>query len=333
MMNTFVRFLTCRASLLACAALFLFLLLPGLGLTVSGAAGADPAAPGADAGKQAEVHRELPAMLKQGRKLLLKEQPAALEQFQRYVEKHPEDSEGYFWLGTALLEQQKSDAAIAALRTAVELNSARGLDSAQVRVNLGNALLASNRVDEAIVEYKRGIKINAYEPRAHFNLARALLKKETPYYAAVALSHLNIADELGLSLPEIWKYRAQAYALTKRYDEAGKQLSEYLAKLPYTSANGEARRKVSDLIGTLNNPPAEPEGLVPVKKRRYRLTQDQSYAVTHVDELRNLVTLVTIDQKDPDGGLQDGVNDGFFQMRIEDLRKQLSEGAARAEPR
>jgi tetratricopeptide (TPR) repeat protein len=294
---------------------------------------AGPAAPRADAGNKAEVHRELPAMLKQGRKLLLKGQPAAaLERFQRYVEKHPEDSEGYFWVGTALLEQQKSDAAIGALRKAAELNSARGLDGAQVRVNLGNALLASNRVDDAIVEYKRAIKIDAYEPRAHFNLARALLKKETPYHAAVALTHLNIADKLGLSLPEIWKYRAQAYAMTRRYDEAGQQLSGYLAKLPDTSANAEARRKVNDLINILSNPPAEPDGLVPVKKRRYKLARDQGYAITHVDELRSLVTLVTTDQKDPDGGLQDGANDGFFQMRIEDFQKQLSEGAALQHP-
>jgi tetratricopeptide (TPR) repeat protein len=275
-----------------------------------------------------EVERELPAPLKRARRTLLNgDYSQALQQFQRYVEKHPDDSEGHFWVGTAQLELQEPAKAIQSYMKAVEINDRRGLDGAQVRVNLGNALLTLERTDEAITEYKRALKIDPYEPRAHFNLARALLKKDSAYHAAIAVSHLNIAGRLGLTLPEVWKYRAQAYAMTKRYEDARTQLSEYLKRLPDTAEAAEARRKVGDLISVLADPPTEKEGLVPLKKRRYKLSRDLNYAVTDVDEWRNMITLVTTDDKDPDGGLQDGINDGFFQMRIEDFQKQLSEGA------
>ncbi len=282
-----------------------------------------------------EIQRELPGPLKKARRMLLKgNYKPALEQFQRYVEQHPDDSEGHFWVGTAYLELQEPAKAIASFKRAVELNDRRGLDGAQVRVNLGNALLTLDRVDDAITEYKRALKIDPYEPRAHFNLSRALLRKDSAYHAAIAVSHLNIAGRLGLTLPEVWKYRAQAYAMTKRYEDARKQLSEYLKRLPDSAQSDEARRKVSDLISVLADPPSEREGLVPPKKRRYKLSRDLSYAVTDIDESRNMITLVTTDEKDPDGGLQDGINDGFFQMRIEDFQKQLSEGAGqlRTEP-
>lgn len=258
--------------------------------------------------------------------MLLNGQPAAaLQHFQAYVRAHPDDSEGHFWAGTALLDTDKPEKAVEAFRKAIELNDRRGLDGAQVRVNLGNALLALDRTDAAITEYQRAVKIDSNEPRAHFNLARALLRKDSPYLAAIALSHLNTAGELGLTLPEVWKYRAQAYAMTRRYEEARQELAEYMKELPDTAASAEARRKVEDLIAALSKPPPEHPGLVPVKKRRYKLSRDQGYAVIDVDEPRGLIKLVTVDEKDPDGGLQDGVNDGFFEMRIEDFQKQFSE--------
>jgi len=303
---------------------FLVVLAAGQPAMASSAAAPEKATPPA----ARQIERELPAPLKRARRALLNgEYWQALQQFQRYAEKHPDDSEGHFWVGTAELELQEPAKAIDSFRKAVEINDRRGLDGAQVRVNLGNALLTLDRTDEAISEYKRALKIDPYEPRAHFNLARALLKKDSAYHAAIAVSHLNIAGRLGLTLPEIWKYRAQAYAMTKRYEDARTQLSEYLKRLPDTAESAEARRRVGDLIAVLADPPTEKEGLVPLKKRRYKLSRDLNYAVTDVDEWRNMITLVTTDQKDPDGGLQDGINDGFFQMRIEDFQKQVSEGA------
>jgi tetratricopeptide (TPR) repeat protein/tRNA A-37 threonylcarbamoyl transferase component Bud32 len=76
-------------------------------------------------------------------------------------------------LGVALRAQKKLDEAVVAYKKSIELNA----DCAIVHSNFGNALLDKGQLDEAIAEYGEAIRLNKDSPVAHNNLGVALMDK------------------------------------------------------------------------------------------------------------------------------------------------------------
>jgi len=173
------------------------------------------------------------ALLKTGRRLLVSgKAESALTYFEKYVAENPKDAEGYFWVGTSLLDSNRSEESVLAFRKALELNAENGTEVAQLRVNLGNALMMVGKHDQAIKEYRRAIEVEPTEPRAHFNLARALLRLDVPYLSAIAISHLDKAEDLGLKIPDLYRYRAGGYLQLRKNEDALGELEKYVKLLP-----------------------------------------------------------------------------------------------------
>jgi len=98
-------------------------------------------------------------------------------------------------LGTALQAEGRLDDAVAHYRRALELQP----DHAPALNNLGTALRAQGRVDDAIATYEQALELAADYPDAHYNLANALLEKNDPDAAAghFAIALKSIPDSAG----------------------------------------------------------------------------------------------------------------------------------------
>ena len=90
--------------------------------------------------------------------------------FRRALELKPGLASTYNNLGMALRAQGRLDEAIAAYRRAVELKA----DDADLHSNLGIALQETGRIDEAIAAYRRAIELKGDYAVAHNNLGIAL---------------------------------------------------------------------------------------------------------------------------------------------------------------
>lgn len=268
--------------------------------------------------------------LSEGQKLLATGQaPKAAELFKDYVSQHDGDGEGYFWLGTALNEIGDAKGSVDAFQQAVTLNSRTGSDSAQLRVNYGNSLMALDRTDEALFQYHKAVSIDPGEARGYFNLARAQIKKESPVTAQAALENLRKASALGLMHPDIYRYSAMSYIILSENGKAATALKEYLHLVPNDKQDASMRKTIEETIDELvATKPSETNAIdhtvVPIEKRQYTLSSEIAYAVLDLDEKNKIVTIGAEDERDPDDGAQDGNNDGIFQMSSIGMDTQLS---------
>src|SRR5262245_36581570 len=106
-----------------------------------------------------EVFRSAMAQHQAGR-------PADAERgYQQVLAAVPQFAPAWQMLGIAAFQQQRYEQAVDALRKAVELGM--GVDA---QINLGEALRALNRHEEAIAAYQAAIKANPDNPTAHANL-------------------------------------------------------------------------------------------------------------------------------------------------------------------
>jgi len=86
------------------------------------------------------------------------------------LERNPDNWFAHNALSTALMAQDRLDEALSHIREALRLHPRHP----QLHYNLGNTLLAMERTDEAIESYARTLDIEPDHPRVHNNLAVAL---------------------------------------------------------------------------------------------------------------------------------------------------------------
>lgn len=169
-------------------------------------------------------------VLKDGRKLLDQRQyDAALSRFQQYCSIRPSSAIGHFWVGITFDEMANYGKSEQAYRDGIAVAERNGMDSAELRTNLGNALFKQNRVDEAIESYDKAININPMYALAHLNLARAEIEKGKGEFALHALQR---CEELRYKGPHLSYYKAKALVLLGRKEEAAVVIKRLLQEIP-----------------------------------------------------------------------------------------------------
>lgn len=153
----------------------------------------------------------------------------ALAHAQRFIDAKPLEPEGYFWEGVIYDELDDHAAALRSYKEAVDTVLKAGMDSADLRVNLGNALLKLGKGEDAIWQFRRAIEIDSRLAMAHLNLGRAYLEKEEPAKALECFQHCR---ELHCNAPQLYYYSAKAYKQLGRTAEAQAQAEQALEKLP-----------------------------------------------------------------------------------------------------
>ncbi len=96
--------------------------------------------------------------------------------------------------------------------------------------NLGNALFATGRLDEAERAYRNAIALDATFGDAWFNLGKLLLHRERPPEAAEALEH---ATRLDPADGQTWKTLGDTYEQLRRFDEMRQAYERAYASTPH----------------------------------------------------------------------------------------------------
>lgn len=102
---------------------------------------------------------------------------------------------------------------------------ARGMDSCQLRINLGNTLIKLNHFKEAFYDYQRAIEIEPTNAIPHLYLGRAYLIKED---FNMALDEFRKCEDLGLNNIYLPFFKSLSFSGLRKFEDAKHELSPLL---------------------------------------------------------------------------------------------------------
>ena len=147
----------------------------------------------------------------------------------------PTYAEAHNNLGNALLGSGRLDEAIAEYQKALEIEP----DYAEAHNNLGNALVRRGRIDEAIAEYQKALKIKPDYAEAHYNLGNALIDRGR---FDEAIAEYQKALEIRPDYAEAHNNLGSSLASSGRLDEA---IAEYQQALEIKPGYQQARSSLA----------------------------------------------------------------------------------------
>lgn len=160
----------------------------------------------------------------------------ALEYSQQFINFRPLEPEGYFWQGVAYDNLMQAGLAVQSYEKAVHGVLKANMDSAELRLNLGNDLMKLKRLDDAILQYRRAVQIDPQLPLVHLNLGRALVEKGE---ITDAMDCFQRCEDLHFKPSQLAYYRAKAMIRAGKPDEAKAQLQTALSTFTQNSAESE----------------------------------------------------------------------------------------------
>lgn len=188
------------------------------------------------------------ATMNQGRQALAEnDMRRAMLLFQAAKQMQPSDARPYFWIAVCLDQSGDANGAVKAYADCIAAAKEHGMDSAELRIDLGNALCKLNYYKEAIYDYRRALQIDPNLNIAHLYLARALIEKGE---WAKALSELDLCN----NQPEVPFLRSLALKGEGNRPEALKEIRRYLASLQGNATNGPQADRAHQLENELARP-------------------------------------------------------------------------------
>lgn len=133
----------------------------------------------------------------------------AVDSLDKAVKLRPRNLSVYFYRGLAYDESGDPSKAVKDYLESLERAKTVGMDSSELRMNLGNSYMKLNFFNDAIVEYQKAIDIDPSNGAAHLQLGRALLTKGD---YNDALKSLRRADSLGFNDTSLPYLKALALA-------------------------------------------------------------------------------------------------------------------------
>jgi tetratricopeptide (TPR) repeat protein len=174
--------------------------------------------------------------------------PNALLSFRTAQKFQPSDARPYFWIGYCLERNGDANGALKAYADCLESSKQHGMDSAELRIDLGNTLCKLNYFKEAIYDYRRALVIDPSLTVAHLCLARAYI--ETKDWAN-ALHELDFCQTHSLAVPEVGYLRALALTGQGARAEALNQIQIFIGSQQRTLKNEALLQKAQALESEL----------------------------------------------------------------------------------
>lgn len=192
------------------------------------------------------------ALAQEGSVYLIKANRATLERnydlaenyYQKFIALNPEDSRGYFNLGTTRFSANKFNEAIASFTTAIAYN--KNYKEAYYYRGLCKAKLGNH--SEAIEDYNQVLQEDSFN--VPFLKQRALSYEKLQHYSK-ALKDLDKSIELDRYNGDLYKQRALLNVEMKRYEEA---ISDYSAVEKLIPAYKMVHHKKGELYLLINDP-------------------------------------------------------------------------------
>ena len=112
--------------------------------------------------------------------------PEAAVALRKAIEQVPDQSDSHLLLASVLVKQNDTAGAAAERKVAADLmRNHMNLQRAEVATNSGKSLLASGKIDDAIVQFREALSFDPGYAEAHLSLAEALGKQGKSAEAAV----------------------------------------------------------------------------------------------------------------------------------------------------
>ncbi|MBS1996369.1 MAG: tetratricopeptide repeat protein [Cyanobacteria bacterium SZAS LIN-2] len=111
----------------------------------------------------------------------------ALRAFYRFRDQRPNNLSVHFWLATTLATMGRNKEAVAEYVSCLDLAKSIGMDSAEMRHNLGNALIRGGYLKEPTFDFQRATIIDPKCPAPYLGLAKCLIESGNFDEAIVAL--------------------------------------------------------------------------------------------------------------------------------------------------
>ena len=112
----------------------------------------------------------------------------ALRSFSKFRDQRPNNLSVHFWLATTLAALGRDKEAVAEYVDCLDLSKSIGLDSAELRHNLGNALVRGGYLKEPLFDFQRAAAIDPKRPAPYLGLAKCLIESGNFDEALVALT-------------------------------------------------------------------------------------------------------------------------------------------------
>ncbi|RTL46141.1 MAG: tetratricopeptide repeat protein [Candidatus Melainabacteria bacterium] len=187
-----------------------------------------------------------------GRQLVAKNDlVGALQTFRTAQRIQPVDSRPYFWIGYCLERSGDLNGAVKAYADCLNSAKMHGMDSAELRVDLGNTLCRLNYYKEAIFDYKRALVIDPSLTVAHIGLLRTYI--ETKDWPA-ANREFDYCTTHSITSPEIDYLRALALTAQGAKAEALAQIQTFISSNQRTLQNTAVMEKARALEAELKRP-------------------------------------------------------------------------------
>jgi tetratricopeptide (TPR) repeat protein len=165
-------------------------------------------------------------MLKAGRAFFEQKRFAeALIAFGKFRDQRPNNLAVHFWLATTLAALGRDKEAIPEYTSCLNLSASIGMDSSEMRSNLGNALVRAGYVKEPLFDFKRACQIDSRCPPPYLALAAALIDAGNFDEALNALDAYKKSG--GLDIAALFLH-GLALAAKDQYEPARKDLTSFL---------------------------------------------------------------------------------------------------------
>lgn len=172
----------------------------------------------------------------------------AIPLLQKSMDYRRVDPTPQFLLGLIYDQKGSLQAALSNYTLSVKKATALGMDSSQLRINLGNTLLKLNYLKEAEFDYKRAIEIDDKNEIAHLNYGRLLLFKAD--YAG-SFKELQRAHELMATDPNLPLYEAIALKGMGNVDGSRQQLQVFLDRAKGINCDPRVINMAEKLLASL----------------------------------------------------------------------------------
>ncbi len=149
----------------------------------------------------------------------------ALAQFKEFARLKPNNLAVHFWLCTVYSEMGMNKQALDAYSSSLKLAASVGMDSPELRINLGNCMCLEGYVKESLFDYERSLVIDKRYALAYLGMAKCRI--ETGDYDG-ALTALGEYQRAGGSDTSAILLRGLALAAKEQLVEARYCLNLYL---------------------------------------------------------------------------------------------------------
>lgn len=250
-----------------------------------------------------------------------KNYPAAIAILEKQVERLPESIDARLSLASVFEMAGQLDRAEEQLLKCVDLEKKQKELHPELHLLFGTILLRSGNWPNALSEFDAAKAISPKDPAPFETAALQLINTRDPLLTYMGIKYINGAIELGSRDPKISLHKALGLSILGEKQEGLRLLRTCYAKL---SRHGQKDRETeTNLAGAIQDLEheiaARKPAAVPPEKRRYDMSSGMAAVVIGVSRDGKISKLAIFGGHDPDGGKQDGNDDGLIETPTEGL--------------